>query len=62
LIFGFTALVFIGMSFAPRFIVNNSPIFLWAITVLVLSLPQSVLLWTEPDPLPEGDLELVAQS
>ncbi len=51
-----------GMNFAPTFLINNSPNLLWALVVLVLSLPQSVVLWTEPEPLPENTLLLVPTS
>jgi hypothetical protein len=47
------------MTFAPTFLMKNSPNLLWALVVFVLSLPQSVILWTEPEPLPETTLTLV---
>ena len=43
-------------SVAPASLVNNGPTLLWVLLVLVLSLPQSVILWTEPEPLPEPGL------
>lgn len=35
------------------------PTLLWGLMIYALSLPQSVILWTEPTPLPEGRLTLV---
>jgi hypothetical protein len=52
------AIVF-GMNFAPTFFLKNSPTLLWALVIFVLSLPQSVILWTEPEPLPDSTLTLV---
>ncbi len=53
------AAIVCGMSFAPGFLMKNSPNLLWALVVFVLSLPQSVILWTEPEPLPDTTLTLV---
>ena len=39
-----------------------SPLLLWTMLVFTLSLPQSILLWTEPDPPAGGDLALVPES
>ena len=61
LICGITMICIYGTAFTPNFLLNNSLTLLWGITILVLSLPQSVILWTEPEPLPEGELALVPQ-
>jgi hypothetical protein len=51
----------VGMMAAPTFLANNIANFLWIFIVFVLSLPQSIILWTEPEPLPEAGLTLVRQ-
>jgi hypothetical protein len=61
LICGITVICILGTAFRPDFLLKDYLTLLWGITILVLSLPQSVILWTEPDPLPEGDLTLVPQ-
>lgn len=38
-----------GRDIAPQFITHVTPLLLWAFLVYMLSLPQSVVLWTEPD-------------
>ena len=35
------------------------PVLLWCLLIVTLSLPQCVILWTEPDPPAAGDLTLV---
>jgi hypothetical protein len=50
-----------GMIAAPTFVANNISNLLWIFIVFVLSLPQSVILWTEPEPLADPDLTLVPQ-
>ena len=54
-----TALFLIGIAIAPKPVINSARVILWFLTIFVLSLPQSVILWTEPEPLPEGDLTLI---
>ncbi len=39
----------------PLLLEHETPVLLWLLLVFVLSLPQAVLLWTEPAP-PEGEL------
>jgi hypothetical protein len=51
-----------GMIAAPTFLANNIPNFLWIVIIFVLSLPQSVILWTEAEPLPDPELSLATQS
>jgi hypothetical protein len=41
------------------FFERNAGTLLWAMLLIALSLPQCVILWTEPEPLPEGSLTLV---
>lgn len=44
---------------APAFLEHNALTLLWLLVVVGLSLPPSVILWTEPEPLPEAGLHLV---
>ena len=55
-----TVIFLFGVNLAPKFFANNASNLLWTLTVFVLSLPQSVILWTEPEPLPEGELALAS--
>jgi hypothetical protein len=54
-------LCLLTIDFAPHLILRNALSFAWFLSILVMSLPQSVILWTEPEPLLEGDLKLVPE-
>jgi hypothetical protein len=45
---GLALACFGGIALAPEFFANNAPNLLWGLCVYVLSLPQAVILWTEP--------------
>ena len=45
----------LGMIWAPAWMAHAAPLLLWVCIVVALSLPQSVLLWTEPNE-PAGEL------
>ncbi len=55
------ALAGIASDFTAKLLASNALCLLWFLTVYAYSLPQSVILWTEPDPLPDGSLSLVRQ-
>jgi hypothetical protein len=58
-VLGLSAVAFwFGSLAAPAVVLPGSPVLLWALMVFVLSLPQSVILWTEPDPVPEVEFAL----
>jgi hypothetical protein len=61
-LFAVGALTVLGMNVAPAMMMHNSVNLLWGFTIWTLSLPQSVILWTEPDPIEEGHLKLVTAS
>ncbi len=42
-------------------LMSNTPTLLWMVLLYVYSLPQSLILWTEPDETPDGSLTLVHQ-
>lgn len=58
-------IVFFGSYLATVFdssiIARDELSILWFLTVFAISLPKSVILWTEPDPVPERSMELVLQ-
>lgn len=57
---GFGAAVYLlTWSYAPKRMEPEAPILLWFLLVFVLSLPQAVLLWTEPVT-PAGELAEVS--
>ena len=45
----------LASGFAPQFFTKNALNLLWFASIFVLSLPQSVILWTEPEPLSDSD-------
>ena len=49
------AVYLIGLSWRFSLLTAKAPILLWILLVYMLSLPQSVVLWTEPDE-PAGEL------
>ena len=51
--------VFLTAEWTLTFMEQNMATLLWGLLVLTLSLPQSVILWTEPEPMLEGGLALV---
>ena len=53
------ALLIFTMSWTLAFVQHNAATLLWSLVVYVMSLPQSVILWTEPEPMGEGGLMLV---
>jgi hypothetical protein len=55
-------LFWLALAFKLPHLQASSPVLLWTLVVFVLSLPQSVILWTTPDPLPERELTLIPQS
>lgn len=55
----FMVLIVLTITWTELFFQRNAVTFLWVILVYALSLPQSVILWTEPEPLAEGSLLLV---
>jgi predicted MFS family arabinose efflux permease len=46
----------------PAVFVHAAPGILWLLVLVVLSLPQIVLLWAEPDPMPDGPVLLQSRS
>lgn len=43
-----------------RWLATWTPVVLWTLLLVALSLPQAVLLWTEPDTIADGDLQLLS--
>jgi hypothetical protein len=61
-VLGATALLFILLvQMDNTWLLRWSPVLLWTLLIFTLSLPQSILLWTEPDPPGTGDLTLVPE-
>ena len=54
-----TFAVFLSLHWTLTFFNENSTTLLWLLLVVALSLPQAVILWTEPEPMGEGTLTLV---
>lgn len=49
LVMGLGAVLYwFGMNWAPGWLSRNAPVLLWGLVVFAYSLPQSVILWTEP--------------
>lgn len=46
----------------PVWLQHWTPMLLWTLLMFTLSLPQAIILWTEPDPIAETDLALVASN
>lgn len=57
----FTLAVYFEAEARPAFLVHNLPTLLWLLLVFAFSLPQSVILWTEPEPVAEATLTLIDQ-
>jgi hypothetical protein len=55
----FAGVFVLGMVWQPGFFTRNAPNIFWGLTVYVLSLPQSVILWNEPELLSDPGLALV---
>ena len=51
--------VFLTAEWTLTFFEQSMPTLLWGLFVYALSLPQSIILWSEPEPLSEGSLTLV---
>jgi hypothetical protein len=47
---------FLLLGIIPRWLALNSPTLFWLLTVIIISLPQSVILWTEASTCEETDL------
>lgn len=47
---------FVLLDITPRWLALNSPTLFWLLTVVIISLPQSVILWTEASTSEEAEL------
>ena len=55
----FMAFIVVTLPWTQHFVERNAITFLWVLIIYALSLPQSVILWTEPEPLTDSTLSLV---
>jgi hypothetical protein len=55
----FVGIYFVLLRIIPRWLTHNSPTLLWLLTVVIISLPQSVILWTETSTSEETELTRV---
>jgi len=46
----------------PVWLEHFTPMLLWTLLMITLSLPQAIILWTEPDPIAESDLAHIASN
>ncbi len=58
---GATLLLIFLQSFHSTWLLDRLPVLLWSFLIFTLSLPQCVILWTEPDQPGAGDLTLVSE-